>query len=102
MYVDVQTAGGKSRKDKMGPKIYEVAFINCHSQIKYLVRDIFVSSCQFLKLLRNSLFLNGSYSLLPYVFDLLAMPTMKLSSDQNAWSGRPVYEVKCLCSRGQD
>ena len=37
MYVDVQTAGGKSRKDKMGPKIYEVAFINCHSQIKSLV-----------------------------------------------------------------
>ena len=62
----------KAVKDKMGAKIYEVAFINCQSQIKYLVRDIFVSSCQFLKLLRNSLLLNGSYSLLPYVFDLLA------------------------------
>ena len=24
-------------KDKMGAKIYEVAFVNCHSQIKYLV-----------------------------------------------------------------
>ena len=24
-------------KDKMGAKIYEVAFINCHSQIKSLV-----------------------------------------------------------------
>ena len=33
-------------KDKMGPKIYEVAFIDCLSQIKSLVsegKEIFVS-----------------------------------------------------------
>ena len=32
----------------------------------------------------------------------VSLSHMKYTRAQNVWSGWPVYEVKCLCSRGQE